>query len=254
MANKEPNGKKADGGQGQPSRTGANRTPAARRRTGAQAGRGGGQTQSGGLGAFLKNNIILVGTGVIAVAVIVVALVFIRPQTANAGFPFPCLSSESTALHTHPYVKISIDGEPVTIPAEVGITSCFEPVHTHDTTGIIHLEGPDPSMNYTLADFITIWRVTYQTANIGGKSYPVEFTPSSFFGHPIDATHEVQVLVDGQSAGAPDKVILTHLDFCNSKMTTPPCFPTAVSEPYPPSVAKEYGSEHTIEIKYVTKK
>ena len=61
------------------------------------------------------------------------------------------------ALHIHPFLNISIDGRPVVIPENIGITEKgMHVIHTHDETGKIHIEGPTPHQ-FHLKDFFAIW-------------------------------------------------------------------------------------------------
>jgi hypothetical protein len=121
----------------------------------------------------------------------------------DAVFPFPCLPTEGDAQHIHPYLRIVINGQPVTVPAFIGIRAlpgggaCLEPVHTHDASGIVHIESPSPTQTYTLVDFFAIWRATYQTVDIQGTRYPVDYTLAELLGHRADAQHAIRLLVDG---------------------------------------------------------
>ena len=120
--------------------------------------------------------------------------------TSIPGYPFPCLGTEGTALHVHPRLQISIDGQNVTIPSGIGIANsgrCFEPLHTHDPTGIIHVESPNANTRYTLGQFFQIWNATFHTVSIGGANYPIVFNSTDIFGFRADSTHEVLLLVDG---------------------------------------------------------
>lgn len=72
----------------------------------------------------------------------------------------PCLPNghQKIASHIHPTLTIFIDGDEETIPANLGIEgSCMREVHTHDTTGSIHIETAKLGSTYTLADFFTVW-------------------------------------------------------------------------------------------------
>src|SRR2546427_2032541 len=124
--------------------------------------------------------VILLG---IFVAVIVGGIAFYVNQQGSYHFPFSCLPTEPATFHIHPYLRIVINGQDITIPAAIGINnpgganSCFEPVHTHDTSGIIHVESLT-SVNYTLSDFFTIWNDTNHLNHsimINGLSRPIIF-------------------------------------------------------------------------------
>jgi hypothetical protein len=68
-----------------------------------------------------------------------------------------CDTLEGTAYHIHAHLEIFGAGGQVSIPAGVGIPSdCYYWLHTHDDSGIIHVEAPD-SIKPTLGDFFDIW-------------------------------------------------------------------------------------------------
>ncbi len=72
----------------------------------------------------------------------------------------PCLPGGHTnvAQHIHQMLSISVDGVSETIPGNIGDTSsCMAEVHTHDTTGKIHVETISPDTHHTLGDFFAVW-------------------------------------------------------------------------------------------------
>lgn len=82
----------------------------------------------------------------------------------------PALKEEGTVIHTHQHLDIFIQGNKVTIPAEVGINQAegyISPIHTHDTTGIIHVESPTKG-TFTLGQFFIVWGVRLNDNCIGG--------------------------------------------------------------------------------------
>lgn len=71
-----------------------------------------------------------------------------------------CLIQGHTRLaqHIHPSLTIIIDGETEIIPANIGIVStCMAEIHTHDATGIIHIESVVPDKKFRLAQFFSVW-------------------------------------------------------------------------------------------------
>ena len=75
----------------------------------------------------------------------------------------PC-STDYPSYHVHSHLTILAAGSPVVIPANIGIPpglGCFYWLHTHDTTGILHVEAPGatPEMlqRLTLGSFFDIW-------------------------------------------------------------------------------------------------
>jgi hypothetical protein len=79
----------------------------------------------------------------------------------------PLLSAEGTVLHIHQHLDIYVDGKHVRVPAEIGIGGNFiSPVHTHDTTGAIHVESPVVK-TFTLGQFFDAWGVRLGPSCIG---------------------------------------------------------------------------------------
>ena len=55
-------------------------------------------------------------------------------------------------------LAIFINGKNHTVPALIGITNyCFYWLHTHDQSGIIHIESPIHRA-FTLGNFFDIWK------------------------------------------------------------------------------------------------
>jgi hypothetical protein len=66
-------------------------------------------------------------------------------ETAVKSAGLSMLTAEGTALHIHQHLSISVDGKAVTLPADLGIDETTEELsalHTHDTSGILHVESP----------------------------------------------------------------------------------------------------------------
>lgn len=92
-----------------------------------------------------------------------------------------CLPSghQNLAFHIHPNLQIIVDGEAESIPANVGTPpSCMAEVHTHDSTGRLHVESADSTKENTLTlnDFFAVWdrdiaREGYElSASVNGSS------------------------------------------------------------------------------------
>jgi len=208
--------------------------------------------------------VILLG---IFVAVIVGGVAFYESQQASYHFPFPCLGSESLTFHIHPSLSIVINGQNVTIPAAIGIVSpqyqngiarggtCFEPMHTHDASGIIHIESPG-NTSYTLSEFFQIWNDTdhfHHSVMINGVSHPIVFSSTDILGFRADSTHRIVLLVDGQPSGEYQSLVLNTLDYCDrARQNVPPCYPTAGGDPAYEGIAYPYGTGHTIVIEYLS--
>lgn len=79
-----------------------------------------------------------------------------------------CQSSEFDDIHNHAHLDIFVNGKQFPIPANVGIVGkkCFYWLHTHDNSGIIHIESPDIRV-FTLNQFFKIWNGT--VSNLPGN-------------------------------------------------------------------------------------
>src|SRR5947209_3945435 len=67
------------------------------------------------------------------------------PAARVAAAGLPMLGSEGSALHIHAHLDVIVDGRPVAVPALLGIDESahqISPLHTHDETGVIHIESP----------------------------------------------------------------------------------------------------------------
>lgn len=62
-------------------------------------------------------------------------------------------------LHWHPELAIFVKGEKIEIPANLGIGAVHNPMHTHDSSGVIHLEfqGVVRKDDLKLGRFFEVW-------------------------------------------------------------------------------------------------
>ena len=99
--------------------------------------------------------------------------------------------------HVHAHLDVFVNGEPVVVPAGLGIAiddpavqhdvvdgtdnyggidppcaePCISPLHTHDVTGVVHTETRDRIPN-TLGQFFTEWGVALDQSCVGGYCEP----------------------------------------------------------------------------------
>lgn len=108
--------------------------------------------------------------GLVALAVAgLVYLVIAQSQTpANAAYPpvdsISCQSTEQGGTHIHAHVTMYVNGTKTPIPANVGIApdgSCLYWLHTHDDSGVIHIEAP-AGVSATFGNFLDIWGQRFQ--------------------------------------------------------------------------------------------
>jgi len=73
-------------------------------------------------------------------------------------------------FHIHALLHIYVNGLLSPLAKNIGIESAKgleSSLHTHDSTGIIHMEAPHP-YRYTLGDFFSVWGVKLGPAQVGG--------------------------------------------------------------------------------------
>jgi hypothetical protein len=106
-----------------------------------------------------------------------------------------------TTFHIHAWLHIYDDGKPVQVPANIGIDQVAQflsPLHTHDTTGIVHMEA-DQEYDFTLGQFIDVWGVKFADGQIGSlKSQGPD--------------QQLQVYVNGQLVKDPVNVVMHEHD------------------------------------------
>jgi hypothetical protein len=102
------------------------------------------------------------------------------PTTASALTVdgIQCNTNEQLLFHIHAHLDIFVNGQLIYIPPQIGIIpdKCIYWLHTHDGTGIIHIESP-VKRDFTLGQFFDIWSKklnnSSEFANIfGGKNIP----------------------------------------------------------------------------------
>jgi hypothetical protein len=87
------------------------------------------------------------------------------------------LPQEGNVLHIHQHLDIFNNGKHVTVPALIGIKRVgqtgaeFAELHTHDTSGIIHLES-DRAQAFSLGQFFGVWGNLLAKNCVGGLCSP----------------------------------------------------------------------------------
>jgi len=104
---------------------------------------------------------------------------------------------ESFAFHIHSHLDVFVNGRSVTVPPGLGIDitdpgvhsgpvpgggvsyggislcarPCISPLHTHDPSGVVHVEAPQKH-DYTLGQFFAVWGVRLDDTCVGGYCGP----------------------------------------------------------------------------------
>jgi hypothetical protein len=105
----------------------------------------------------------LIAVGVLLVVGMVAVVVRYQQTPGTSVYPvidaIPCQRTVARAIHFHAHVSLYISGKRISIPAQVGIVpdeTCQYWIHTHDTSGVLHIESP-AGISVTLGSFLDIW-------------------------------------------------------------------------------------------------
>lgn len=198
------------------------------------------------------------------------------PIPASSGLPaFPphnttdfsttwCPPAVGLVDHIHPYIQINIEGQSVNIPPSQPATQqnpdypsigrnssypgsyeCDLPIHTHPPDpavgfpdGVVHIESPWPYI-YNLTSFFYVWQQSFSGVfvNSSHPNQPIVYQPNELLGFTADATHKVELFVDGAPSSAAGGLELNTLDY--------------VANPYPTCLGEVYGTGHVILLEYV---
>jgi hypothetical protein len=129
-----------------------------------------------------------------------------------------------TGLHIHALLRIFIDGRPVPVPAQIGIDPqgrFLAPLHTHDATGIVHIESQRP-YPFTLGQFFTIWGVRFTDTRLGG-----------YANH---GAQRLRVFINSRPVAHPARRVLRAHDRIVVSYGPPRSFPTTDHTPLPPGL------------------
>jgi hypothetical protein len=115
-------------------------------------------------------------------------------RVAAAGLPG--FKEEQLFFHVHAHLDVFVDGQAEPVPAGIGIGGdpkvrfflsqgqqvvgapaspcsrpCVSPLHTHDASGVLHVEN-DKERQITLGQLFTEWGVRFSADCVGGYCAP----------------------------------------------------------------------------------
>lgn len=128
------------------------------------------------------------------------------------------LSGELLDYHVHQHLDIYVDGKKTQVPAFVGIDdgSFITQLHTHDASGIIHVEA-GKSFPYTLGQFFGVWGVRLSKQCVGGYCAPAKQVHFYLNGKPYTGDPNNLVLKNHEelaiAVGKPPTKIPTTYDW-----------------------------------------
>jgi len=133
----------------------------------------------------------------------------------------PCMREDLPVQHLHVHLEVLLDGKPIVVPAGIGVGrpwganpdgfiatgSCFAWIHTHDTTGVVHV-FTQVGKSYSLGQLFEVW----------GQPLGAN-TALGFRGALV-------VLIDGRPfAGDPQAVTLKNFENIVLELGRPPATP-----------------------------
>lgn len=117
---------------------------------------------------------------------------------AAAGLPY---AEEMLQVHYHAHLDITINGKKVEVPPYLGWVAKgrsaigLSPLHTHDASGVIHIENSVPA-DFVLGQVFVEWGV--------------RFTPTCLAGFCSGGGNDLAVFVNGKRYdGDPTRIVLT---------------------------------------------
>jgi hypothetical protein len=143
---------------------------------------------------------------------------------AAAGLPY---GEETTKVHYHAHLDVVIDGAAVPVPAYLGFVAKgksalgLSALHTHDATGVVHIENAIPA-TFVLGQVFTEWGVRFSSTCVGGyctgsgKTLGVFVNGKKYDGDPtrlvLAAHQEIAVMF-----GTPDQLANPPSSYAFSK-------------------------------------
>jgi hypothetical protein len=107
-----------------------------------------------------------------------------------------CQTNEQTVVHVHTHLTVFVNGQARVIPYGIGIPgdqatqtaegpfvsagNCFYWLHAHANDGVIHVESPSITKQFTLGQFFDEWGIPLSSTQVG----PASGTVTVFFTSP----------------------------------------------------------------------
>jgi len=147
--------------------------------------------------------VIMPAVALVAIAGVVGAYVITLPPPPPPHELGPGEYYSDADMHIHPHLAIYNGAQLASIPAQIGIDASLwndhtldrysldgpqlSPLHTHDTSGTIHVESL-VTRGFTLGEFFAVW----------GQP----FSPSQVLNLHADSAHRLTLTVDGKPSSA----------------------------------------------------
>lgn len=174
-----------------------------------------------------KRNRIVWGVSILATVLVVAASIYFfavknpgasaaADQSSSPAYPkvdnIVCQANEQVAYHVHAHLSLYINGAKIDIPQNIGIASdqsCLYWLHTHDNTGVIHVEAPGQQI-FTLGTFFKEWSEVFpqlqypvQLSSTDGWKVYVNGKPYNGDFHKIELSAHTLITMAYQTPNAP---------------------------------------------------
>jgi len=125
-----------------------------------------------------------------------------------------CNRTEQLNYHVHAHLSLIANGTPEALPALIGIPGggtgtpqCFYFLHTHDTSGVIHIEAP-AKQTFTLGQFFAVWGQPLSKAQATNLQAPLHVFvgKKAYTGNPANiklTPHELITIESGKKVPPP---------------------------------------------------
>jgi len=149
-----------------------------------------------------KNKFIALGI-VAGIAAVIAVVVYTLDNTSSSSTSMidgiECDTVEYGVFHIHAHLDVYVGGSPYTVPAYIGIkdNTCLYWLHTHDASGVIHIESPK-SRDFTAGEFFDIWNST-------GSNMPPSGTPTIYVNGQV-----VNTALDKTMLHAHDEIAVVY--------------------------------------------
>jgi hypothetical protein len=155
--------------------------------------------KKGRLGTGRRDWLWGIALGALVLMGVVVALVALKPSSTKTFASVDgvdCETGERLEYHVHAWLAIMINGDQRKLVPNTGFrdNQCIFWLHTHDDSGIVHIEAPD-KRDFTLGQFFAVWGQPLSGTQLLDKT--------------TDATHQIAATVNGEPfTGDPSTITL----------------------------------------------
>ncbi len=129
-----------------------------------------------------------------------------------------CNTMEQLQFHVHAHLDVYVNGHSIYIPPQIGIIDdkCIYWLHTHDSTGVIHIESP-LKRDFMLGQFFQIWKSKLSNSSsfeeiLAGKQVPTVYvngnkvpSTTNFKDVKLNAHDEIAVIYGSSPKSIPSK-------------------------------------------------